>query len=512
MLLMFAPSVLMQVVAVLIIAKVPDNPRPLSIMDKIPQFLECRRQHLSLDARTYALPSYTAEQAIALLAERGHTDPQSIQYIMPHTNSAFPDPLRQQNTDAPMLNTAILEAVPRYIQLKHLKELFQAKRMPASGTRAHLCKKLFEWLFESEEAFMRGLWDLARIVYSDQSHLNKPLLPFRVFKALDARKLAMAARPLPFIRPWMIREELTPVIFTHLIPDQVDCPIQSNADNFCCLTIYPTPNTMTILQLYHLVSTDAPDLTAAANLQAAQGIMCSITTPLAGETSVARSTHSGRQFAGTAGCNLSGHLPPHYHSGPVILWLWRLREQDQLAIQVIRAVPDPRRFPAAPVVPALLPKSQVLSTFLMSAHCQDIELSTLTVSLRCPISLARISRPIRSRHCIHLQCFDHSSLQVISRPQQTEYTCPICHSSCPVSSLCEDEYFAEILARAKNCHSARIDPRTGEYSFAEEEDGDSGEDGDEHIASRHGVTVLDSDEFMPRGPMGSSWLNPIIIE
>eukprot|EP01112_Ceratiomyxa_fruticulosa_P020709 TRINITY_DN7136_c0_g4_i1.p1 TRINITY_DN7136_c0_g4~~TRINITY_DN7136_c0_g4_i1.p1 ORF type:complete len:541 (+),score=89.17 TRINITY_DN7136_c0_g4_i1:254-1876(+) len=77
----------------------------------------------------------------------------------------------------------------------------------------------------------------------------------------------------------------------------------------------------------------------------------------------------------------------------------------------------------------------------------DDELSEVNfmLSVRCPLSLAKISIPARGSSCKHIQCFDLAPFLDYSQQQQL-FHCPICHNRLPFNELIIDGNFKMVLA------------------------------------------------------------------
>ncbi|ORX76195.1 zf-MIZ-domain-containing protein [Anaeromyces robustus] len=82
----------------------------------------------------------------------------------------------------------------------------------------------------------------------------------------------------------------------------------------------------------------------------------------------------------------------------------------------------------------------------------EVETTSSNVSLRCPISRARIKIPSRFKKCTHVQCFDLSSILQLNE-NYSDWRCPICNSRYDWKSLIVDGYIQDIL----NNVSADID-------------------------------------------------------
>lgn len=99
----------------------------------------------------------------------------------------------------------------------------------------------------------------------------------------------------------------------------------------------------------------------------------------------------------------------------------------------------------------------------------EIQIGALTLNLKCPVSLApkcamlyrclerltrhrtrpqlsyvRMTTPIRSTLCDHLQCFEASSWFQINE-QTPQWACPICERVIKVEELFVDEFSQEII-------------------------------------------------------------------
>jgi len=66
------------------------------------------------------------------------------------------------------------------------------------------------------------------------------------------------------------------------------------------------------------------------------------------------------------------------------------------------------------------------------------------MSLKCPLSYARINLPARSKKCVHPQCFDATSWYSMME-QTTTWLCPICEKVLEPEELILDGYFNDIL-------------------------------------------------------------------
>jgi E3 SUMO-protein ligase PIAS1 len=66
------------------------------------------------------------------------------------------------------------------------------------------------------------------------------------------------------------------------------------------------------------------------------------------------------------------------------------------------------------------------------------------LSLKCPLSGARIVTPCRATSCAHNQCFDAASYLMLQE-QAPQWSCPLCNKPAPFNSLAIDLYVDDIL-------------------------------------------------------------------
>ena len=74
----------------------------------------------------------------------------------------------------------------------------------------------------------------------------------------------------------------------------------------------------------------------------------------------------------------------------------------------------------------------------------DLTVTSLTVSLLCPLTMLRINVPVRSVYCTHVQCFDIFNYLQINEFKPT-WKCPICADKAPFNTLMIDSMFKKIL-------------------------------------------------------------------
>ncbi|CAK5280202.1 unnamed protein product, partial [Mycena citricolor] len=74
----------------------------------------------------------------------------------------------------------------------------------------------------------------------------------------------------------------------------------------------------------------------------------------------------------------------------------------------------------------------------------DIVAGPQKMSLKCPLSYARVSTPCRSSKCPHPQCFDAAMWYSVME-QTSTWLCPVCERTLEPAELIVDGYFDEIL-------------------------------------------------------------------
>jgi E3 SUMO-protein ligase PIAS1 len=68
----------------------------------------------------------------------------------------------------------------------------------------------------------------------------------------------------------------------------------------------------------------------------------------------------------------------------------------------------------------------------------DVVATSQNLSLKCPLSYMRLSRPCRGVNCNHIQCFDATSYLQLQE-QGPQWLCPICNKPAPFEHLAIDE-------------------------------------------------------------------------
>jgi len=79
----------------------------------------------------------------------------------------------------------------------------------------------------------------------------------------------------------------------------------------------------------------------------------------------------------------------------------------------------------------------------------DVAMTSIRVSLLCPVGCLRMTTPSRTKKCNHLQCFD-ANLYLKMNEKKPTWQCPVCHRDAYFNDLIVDEYFIEICQQSKS--------------------------------------------------------------
>lgn len=94
----------------------------------------------------------------------------------------------------------------------------------------------------------------------------------------------------------------------------------------------------------------------------------------------------------------------------------------------------------------------------------DLSMTSLTVSLLCPLSMQRMKYPSRSIYCTHVQCFDVVSYLQINEFKPS-WKCPVCRDKAPFENLVIDGMFKRILLE-KNASNEIQFAADGSWKFS----------------------------------------------
>ncbi|KAF2765969.1 hypothetical protein EJ03DRAFT_194201 [Teratosphaeria nubilosa] len=132
---------------------------------------------------------------------------------------------------------------------------------------------------------------------------------------------------------------------------------------------------------------------------------------------------------------------------------------------------------------SIISKQKVLAEMHKINSDPDIEATSTRMSLKDPISIVRITLPVRGTVCTHNQCFD-GRMFLEMMEQAPQWNCPTCNKTLSFQSLCVDKYFEEILKNTPaSVEQVEVDPN-GEWRIIKDEnDDDKGKSGSAPRAS-----------------------------
>ncbi|KWU42583.1 zf-MIZ-domain-containing protein, partial [Rhodotorula sp. JG-1b] len=132
-------------------------------------------------------------------------------------------------------------------------------------------------------------------------------------------------------------------------------------------------------------------------------------------------------------------------------------------------------------------KEEVIQGIIKLNDDPDVEASAFGLSLKDPLSYARIETPIRSLHCQHIACFDAVTWFEINE-QTPQWMCPICNKPLKVEDMVVDGYLEDIL---KICSSS-VDSVTVEPDGTWRSDNDKFGTAKPRIAASSSTSVRNS--------------------
>lgn len=136
---------------------------------------------------------------------------------------------------------------------------------------------------------------------------------------------------------------------------------------------------------------------------------------------------------------------------------------------------------------------------------EDVKTLSTVLSLRCPLSFSRLTIPVRSVFCDHIECFEARSFFELQQ-QATTWTCPICNKSIDYRTLAVDDYLLEIVEKTKIYDLDEIEIKEdGSWVLPENtlllDDNDENSSGSE-----------DSNETSKKSVSHGKSVNPIVID
>lgn len=120
-----------------------------------------------------------------------------------------------------------------------------------------------------------------------------------------------------------------------------------------------------------------------------------------------------------------------------------------------------------PHIPASATREEIRQDYQMNQD-DDIVMATSSISLRCPITYARMSHPTKSTMCDHIQCFDGLSFLTMQE-RIPLWICPVCSKKISQQLLAISDYIRDILnATTEDVDTVTLNPDGSWTSVMEE--------------------------------------------
>lgn len=150
-------------------------------------------------------------------------------------------------------------------------------------------------------------------------------------------------------------------------------------------------------------------------------------------------------------------------------------------------------------IPSLVTRQAILKEYDLNKD-DDIVMATSSISLRCPLTYARMLYPVKSTQCDHIQCFDGLSFLTMQE-RIPSWICPICSKEIDQLLLAVSSYLQEILkATSEDVDTVTLNP-DGSWEAVIEGTGEktphsSRENSVEPVAQHQSVTADESMEVI----------------
>lgn len=138
---------------------------------------------------------------------------------------------------------------------------------------------------------------------------------------------------------------------------------------------------------------------------------------------------------------------------------------------------------------SLISKKSTVQRIIDDNNDDEIQTLSTVLSLKCPLSYTKMTLPVRSIHCDHIECFDALSFLLLQK-QAATWTCPICNKMISFEDLAVDEYSLEIIQKtaAYDIDEIKIESN-GSWNIPENtkllaDNEDSSSDSDSHVTRR----------------------------
>lgn len=134
-------------------------------------------------------------------------------------------------------------------------------------------------------------------------------------------------------------------------------------------------------------------------------------------------------------------------------------------------------------IPTSATKVQIQKQNEASEDDCDIVVATSSLTLRCPLTYARMKIPVRSIECDHIQCFDCESF-LSMQLKIPLWQCPVCSKYVDQNLLVVSDYLQEILAETTESVDSVVLNADGTWKAVEEVASLSDSDEDEPSAAK----------------------------
>lgn len=141
----------------------------------------------------------------------------------------------------------------------------------------------------------------------------------------------------------------------------------------------------------------------------------------------------------------------------------------------------------------VISKEQAIREISRANDDPDIVLSSEIMSLKDPVSILRITLPVRSTVCTHRQCFD-GGMFLQMQEQAPQWLCPTCNKQISYQSLCIDKYFEEILQQTSpSIEKVTLEP-DGQWHIVNEEESQNAAQSSRDNRAKYDNDFDDSDD------------------
>ncbi|ESN95023.1 hypothetical protein HELRODRAFT_102838 [Helobdella robusta] len=120
----------------------------------------------------------------------------------------------------------------------------------------------------------------------------------------------------------------------------------------------------------------------------------------------------------------------------------------------------------------------------------EIAMTSLRVSLLCPLGKMRMTLPCRATSCSHLQCFDALTYLQMNEKKPT-WVCPVCDRSAEFNKLIIDGLFVEVLKEMSDSVEVEL-MKDGSWTLVSSEYNNSNNNNNNNSSSKNNINLDDS--------------------